>query len=525
MAKTFGWIQDAGKLSNLKKIMRELIKLGSLSSVESQKVFGETLNIGRWADETYIRLVEALGFTEYDREYDEFIITPLGKRLASSTDEEEIEILSLALLSYPPACRVLQLLKESNEPLSKFEIAENLGFVGESGFTTFGLNNYIRAYHDAPKDEKNKIKSNKESTLDKYARMITNYLIELGWAEKATKVLVYGKYRAETPHTYEVTTKGMEALTKCQGKSRYSKVIKNVSYEMLSSRKQTGSKILRDRRALLLELMNKRKGKLLSFEDIQKYLSKNNSKITDIDLGDDLKKLQNLGLMIETVGKSVVLKENINLNIPIFTTHTKEIQKEIQKMVDDLKKLSLSIDEGFMEKIITEAYSGKGKCKEFEDSVFELYRDSIGFDGIKLGAIGSREPDSLFWYKVEDANDSYGLIVDAKAYSKGFKINTDSSRQMNDYIYSFTKKLEIEQGVSRSHFHWVTSKYIGVDDIEDFSKNVRNMYDFTSLGSIVGVRNSLIMADQMKKRKNFSDLEVVLTLGREITEEDIRKIS
>jgi len=525
MAKTFGWIQDAGKLSNLKKVMRELIKLGSLSSVESQKVFGETLNIGRWADETYIRLAEALGFTEYDREYDEFIITPLGKELAISTKSSEIEILSIALLSYPPACRVLQLLKDSNEPLSKFEIAENLGFVGESGFTTFGLNNYIRAYHDAPKDEKNKIKSNKESTLDKYARMITNYLIELGWAEKATKVLVYGKYRAETPHTYEVTTRGIEALTKCQGKSRYSKIMKNVSYEMLSSRKQAGSKILRDRRALSLEFMNKRKGKLLSYEDIQKYLSKNNSEITDIDLGDDLKKLQNLGLMIETVGKSVILKENINLNIPIFTTHTKEIQKEIQKLVDDLKKLPLSIDDGFMEKIITEAYSGKDKCKEFEDSVFELYRDSIGFDGIKLGTVGSREPDSLYWYKVEDVKDSYGLIVDAKAYSKGFKINTNSSRQMNDYIYSFTKKLEVDQGVSRSHFHWVTSKYIGKNDIEDFSKNVRNMYDFTSLGSIVGVSNALIMANEMKKKKDFLKLEKVLTLGREITVEDIRKIS
>jgi hypothetical protein len=108
---------------------------------------------------------------------------------------------------------------------------------------------------------------------------------------------------------------------------------------------------------------------------------------------------------------------------------------------------------------------------------------------------------------------------------RGLPAFANSSRQMNDYIYSFTKKLEADQGVSRSHFHWVTSKYVGKNDIEDFSKNVRNMYDFTSLGSIVGVSNALIMADKMKKKKDFTKLEKALTLGREITIEDIRKIS
>lgn len=520
--KTFGWIQDAGKLSNLKIIVKAFIDYEYMSSIDSQKLIGNSLGIGRWADETYLRLAEALGFIEYDREYDEFIISDLGKNLANSSEEEEPSFLLNAILSYPPACRILELLKKSSEPLSKFELAEKLGFTNEDGFPTFGLNNYIRAYHDAT--NKNQVKSNKESTLDKYARMIANYLIELGLVEKAEKRLTFGIYEAETPHTYQITAKGIQAYTKSLGKSTSVKIIKNVSYEMLASRKQVGSSILRQRRSLILEFLNKKKGKIVSDEDVSKYLIKNNSATSSLDIKEDIVKLQNLGLQIDIIGASIILKENINLNIPIFTSQSEQIKKEIIKTVDLIKSKTTLIDDAFIEKIVTESFSGKVKSKEFEDSVFQLYNESIGFEGIKLGGIGSREPDSLFWYKISGGGDGYGLIVDAKAYSKGFKINTSSARQMNDYIYNFTKKIQDDYSVDRSHYHWVTSKYMGNNDIEDFAKAVKNMYSFESFGSITSITNSLIMADKMSQYKNFEALEKILTVGREIQEIDLNHI-
>jgi len=518
--KSFGWIQDAGKLSSLKPILREFIKYEFMSSSETHGIISESLGIGRWADETYLRFAEALGFIEYDREYDEFIISEIGKKLANSNETEEHNLLSLTLLSYPPACRVLELLRNSDAPLSKFEIAQKLGFTDEAGFPTFGLNNFIIAYHMAI--DKNKIKSNKESTLDKYARMIAGYLVQMGWATKASKKLIYEDYEAETPHTFQITTSGIQAYTRSVGTSTSQKIIKNISYEMLASKKQAGSMLLRKRRALILELMNKRKGKLLEYSDVQTYLHKNDSDITPSDLNDDISKLQNVGLRIEQIGSTFVLSEKINLNIPIFTTQNKKIKKEIQSIVDELKAKTTQIDDGFIDKIVTEAFSGRDKCKEFEDSVFELYNNLIGFNGIKLGGIGNREPDSLFWYKVEDNSDGYGLIVDAKAYSKGFKINTTSARQMNDYIYQFTNKLQLDHNVNRSHYHWVTSKYSGNGDIEDFANNVRSMYSFESKGSIISIANSIIIADSMKKERNFNNLEKILTIEREILESDIR---
>ena len=38
---------------------------------------------------------------------------------------------------------------ENTYQIKPIQIAEKLGFVGESGFVTFGLNNFIRIYHDA----------------------------------------------------------------------------------------------------------------------------------------------------------------------------------------------------------------------------------------------------------------------------------------------------------------------------------------------------------------------------------------
>lgn len=521
-ARTFGWIQDAGKLSNLKTILKDFVKFESMGTVESQDSISESLGIGRWANETYLRFAEALGFIEYDREYDEFIISDLGKQLSLSTSEDEYQILCDALLSYPPACRILELLKNSKEPLSKFEIAENLGFTNESGFTTYGLNNYIKAYDAA--EDKAKIKSNKESTLDKYARMIAGYLVELGWADKTTKQLIYEEYEAFTPHAYFITDSGIQAYGRSLGSSTKTKVIKNVSYEMLASRKQAGSNLLRKRRSLILEYLNKKRGKAVKFETIEQYLSNNESEILKDEFISDVAKLQNIGLQIEKIGSEVILKEKINLNFPIFKTHSQEIKQEIRDIVDEVKSITTTLDDAFVERIVEEAFSGQERCKEFEDSVFELYSEILGFEGIKLGGVGSREPDSLFWYKAQESSDSYGLIVDAKAYSKGFKINTNASRQMNDYVYKYTKELQDKHNINRSHYLWVTSKYSGKNEVEEFAKNIKNMYTFESCGSLISIFNSLLIADKMKKDGDLKQLEPIFTLGREILREDVEKL-
>ncbi|MDO7253165.1 restriction endonuclease FokI C-terminal domain-containing protein [Helicobacter sp. faydin-H76] len=196
------------------------------------------------------------------------------------------------------------------------------------------------------------------------------------------------------------------------------------------------------------------------------------------------------------------------------------MKKTIDYVIDNTKNL----DQNLIEKIVEQSFSGQKYCKEFEDSVFDLYNKVIGFEGIKLGGVGNTEPDSLFWYRASNDDDSYGLIVDAKAYSKGFRINTNSSRQMNDYIYKFVNKLQDEYKINRSHYHWVSSKYIGNGDIEDFAENVKNMYFFESRGSIVSISNALLIADRIQTHRDFKKLESLMAIQREILQKDIEML-
>jgi len=294
---------------------------------------------------------------------------------------------------------------------------------------------------------------------------------------------------------------------------------------MLASRKQSGNKFLRDRRALLLEFLLKKINSFVKFEEVEKYVKKNNSEITEEEFQIDLQGFINIGLQITKIGTKVALNENLNLNFPIFKENKKLIDKQVSKLIKNVSSTSKNIRKEFISKIITEAFSGKQLCKEFEESVFLLFNDLIGFEGIKLGGHFQREPDSLHWYKVSTGNENYGLIIDAKAYSKGFRLNTDFSRQMMDYIFTYSKSLEKEHNIDKSYYLWVVSKFAGSEEsVKLFSDNVLNRFQFQSRGAIISIMNSLLIAEKIKEKRNLGKLENVFSICREIQEKDILKI-
>ena len=108
--------------------------------------------IGDWPADNFARWAHALGFIEYHYEDDTFSITENGLMLTNartegeSINKAERQILTAAVLAYPPAVRVLKLLSETEDThLTKFEIGKKLGFVGEDGFTSLPQNILIRA--------------------------------------------------------------------------------------------------------------------------------------------------------------------------------------------------------------------------------------------------------------------------------------------------------------------------------------------------------------------------------------------
>ena len=164
-----------------------------------------------WTADGFLRWGVSIGFIEYDQETDTCKISDLGRRFITADGEVFNDVLGEAYLSYPPACRVLQLLS-SGEHLTKFEIGRNLGFTSEAGFTSFPQNIWVQAYNEHP-EERTIIRNNYEGSSDKYARMICSWLNEIGWvsiSEKQVSEKCGGKeYSCYISQAYTITALGL----------------------------------------------------------------------------------------------------------------------------------------------------------------------------------------------------------------------------------------------------------------------------------------------------------------------------
>ena len=198
--------------------------------------------IDDWSSDNFVRWAHALGFIKYNYDTDTFEITDVGRKYVQSEDDsnEESTILEEAMLSYPPVARVLTLLS-NGEHLTKYEIGKKLGFVGEAGFTSLPLNVLIMtlATTDEPK-EKNKIKTDWDGSSDKYARMISGWLVKLGLLVQRPKLVTVdfgGELYSETiGHAYMITDRGLKAVRRLLGINKVARVSKNVFWEMLATK-------------------------------------------------------------------------------------------------------------------------------------------------------------------------------------------------------------------------------------------------------------------------------------------------
>jgi hypothetical protein len=103
--------------------------------------------IGDWPADNFIRWAHALNFISYDYFSDSFCISKQGIELVDARSDrketklsnKEIEILINAVIAYPPACRILELLSQGKH-LTKYDLGKKLGFIGEDGFISMPQN-------------------------------------------------------------------------------------------------------------------------------------------------------------------------------------------------------------------------------------------------------------------------------------------------------------------------------------------------------------------------------------------------
>lgn len=414
-----------------------------------------------WSSDGFLRWAVSWNFVAHDRETDIFSITELGLSFSKSENgsEEETTILQKAILSYPPATQVLRILDDLNEPCTKFYIGNRLGFSGENGFTSYEESTMLEWLSNTTTAKEQKaLRTDVEGTSDKYARMIAGWLKQLGFVKQSSSKLTTNKEEITSFPVYQITAQGKHALRQSEGSSKNTKVTKFIKWEFLAT-KESNANYLRTRRAYILKYLQKTK----SFKVLLNKLSIMGFTDEPEIIKNDIQGLNNFGIRIELNDNRVLLKDKINdFDIPNLqiTQTLSDIKKEKQKAYF-LRKTNLS--PRYIE-LLEIAFDSK-RNRDFEVITAELLKVGYGLSTKILG--GGRRPDGIAYTK------NYGIIIDTKAYAKGYGKNISQADEMIRYIEDNQKRdinrnsvewwNEFDENIpSNSYFYlWVSGQFTG----------------------------------------------------------------
>ena len=385
-----------------------------------------------WSAESYLKLGISLNLLTWDSDNDTCNVSEQGLQIALEGDEKKQKLIYInSMMSYPPAVRILQILAKDMTTYTKFDLGSKLGFIGEAGFDSMDIGFYLWHLNVSDKSKRAKARQNKEKMCDKYARMTCSMLLYLGLIE-TSYIMVSGKkiagieYGSERLMAYRITPEGYDAIMNSYGNSSHKQIPRRVLYETLSTAAPDRN-YLRYRRANIIRLLQKKKREL---GEITQELNNIGIETYDSVVEADIKGLINIGLRIELEANFYTLKDIVEgLTIP----ETIENKPEVTQVKDRILQKLRSIDKKYIE-LVDLAFLGgiRGQSNDFEELTTELLITELNYIGAHLG--GSNRPDIAVSYK-ED-----GLIIDTKAYEKGFAISAHQRDEMSRYINDNQKR-------------------------------------------------------------------------------------
>lgn len=380
-----------------------------------------------WATGAFLKWAVSIGLLLYDNENDCCSISELGERLVNTESEQDLnDTIGDALLTYPPVIRILSLLNslEEGQYVTKFDLGNKLGFIGEEGFTSYPLNIWLADYNTAPESRKERMKRDVEGTSDKYARMICSWLKKLGWVKLTSRNVsanYNGKVYSAILPTYNITIQGKINLRKSFGFSKNPRKPKIVKFGMLATKTLDVNRV-RARRAEIIKLLTK---KSMTIDEIETYLKgKEYIEANNATIKNDLKGLINIGLDLSHHNDKIKLNDPIKgLDIPVFEDKTRD--KNLVLAKSTILENIPSVNAKYLT-LIDLAFGGHDKSEEFELLTFDLLTNELCFLGEHLG--GSSKPDNVIYY------ENNGAIIDNKAYSRGYTLSRHQKDEMLRYI-------------------------------------------------------------------------------------------
>ncbi len=446
-----------------------------------------------WQAECFLRWGISIGLLDYHAQTDSCSLSELGKRYAAAAvgSAEEKEILGEAYLSYPPAVRVLSLLDMQGH-LTKYEIGRQLGFIGEAGFTSISQNMFVSSYcMETDKQEKQKLRANAEGSSDKYARMIASWLCDIGWAVQDGKEVEesYASmvFRMKIGQAYRITYQGRKNLKRATGSSSSKRLPKRVFWDMLATR-GTDKEYKRNKRAVLLLALKRER----TLEQLRQELEKHGMTESTESILDDIKSFQNIGLSVTEKGAQYKLAEEIiGLELPKRYEHASKSELSVRK--DEIRDRLKHLDHKYL--LLMDLSWDKDTNREFEIETMDLLTNELGYHGEHLG--GASKPDGLFYL------DKQGVIVDTKAYSRGYSLPVSQADEMIRYIEENKARGEINSNHWWEKFGTQTEKFYYLFVSSCFISGYRDRLKYISMrtgvcGGAVSAENLLLLAERLK---------------------------
>lgn len=449
-----------------------------------------------WPADSFLRWAISIGMLKYNREDDTCSITELGYSYATSKDgsDEEYEILTQAFLSYPPVCRILNLLS-NGQVMTKFEIGSQLGFVGEAGFTSIPQHLILQGLKEAATlEERNKLLSDTEGTSDKYVRTICAWLKGMNWIIQLPKTVsanINGNaYSDIITQAYQLTLKGKKITKYTMGASKYKRIDKRVLWDMLAT-KPLDRNYLRNRRTYLIQYLS---SSYRTLDEIKTHLATAGLKEDVGTIADDIKGFVNIGLNVSKNGsKYKIMDTIIDLGIPNVAKNVVE-KSDLTALKDEIRKQLVHVDHKYLV-LIDLGFDGNAD-RDYEIETADLLTSELDFKGGRLG--DTRKPDVCVYH------DKNGLIIDNKAYSKGYSLPIKQADEMARYLDENQKRSKtlnpnewwkiFDKSVTEFNFAFVSGEFTG-----GFKDRLENIYQRSHIkGAAINSVNLLLLAEEIK---------------------------
>lgn len=486
-----------------------------------------------WPAKNYLAVAVGMGLIDLDYTTDTYHITDLGKEAVALLDKNDLDNLRNFMLErlyeYPYAAWLIRVVNtDRNKWYTKFDLGDNFGFIDEPGFSSLPEDLYVDAMFEAEysknKKLKSQIKSNYESTADKYMRWLAGVLVKYNLLERKKKVytrIIDGKEYSVSLTSYKVTLQGVRSLNRVNGGSRFSRSIKRVRWEYLAPKVENAPK-RKTARALMLKFLSEAPNGMTA-EDMSVKINAINSSLNSIadQVLDDAKGLNRLGIEISIDNKVLKLKEKLyDFIIPVKNNETFD-----STVADNLKNLILpklkELDHKYLQAIDI-AYK-RFNTTNHENTLLEvlsadLFTKEMDYHGKHLG--GANKPDGFVY------DEETGWILDSKAYRDGFAVTAHTTDAMGRYIDQYRDRddkstwwEDFPKDLPQTYFAYVSGFYIGKyqEQLQDF-ENRKHMK-----GGLIEVAKLILLAEKYKENKITHDQITLQILNDHISQDEYIK--